>query len=61
MSQLIELTQALARFIEEMRQSQIAVQTQKPQAWLGNLDRQRPEIMPIMEGVYGAADADRWL
>jgi cyclopropane-fatty-acyl-phospholipid synthase len=31
------------------------------EAWLNNLDRQRNEILPIMQDVYGRHDADRWL
>ena len=30
-------------------------------AWLALLDRQREELMPVMELVYGKADAARWL
>jgi cyclopropane-fatty-acyl-phospholipid synthase len=31
------------------------------EAWLKNLDRHRSEILPIMQKVYGVADAERWL
>jgi cyclopropane-fatty-acyl-phospholipid synthase len=31
------------------------------EAWLKNLDRHRLKIMPILEEVYGVADAKRWL
>ena len=30
------------------------------QAWLGNLDKNRHHIMPILQKVYGHADAARW-
>jgi cyclopropane-fatty-acyl-phospholipid synthase len=30
------------------------------EAWLRNLDRNRIEIMPIMQAVYGVRDAKRW-
>jgi cyclopropane-fatty-acyl-phospholipid synthase len=30
-------------------------------AWLANLDRSRVEILPVLAGVYGRADAERWL
>ena len=35
--------------------------SQTAEAWLQNLDRHRKEIMPIMQEVYGVADAKRWL
>ncbi|MHC4476643.1 MAG: SAM-dependent methyltransferase [Planctomycetota bacterium] len=31
------------------------------EAWLENLDRNREKIIPIMQDVYGAQDAERWL
>ncbi|MGD9411274.1 MAG: hypothetical protein PVJ54_05415, partial [Desulfobacterales bacterium] len=31
------------------------------EAWLKNIDRHRSEILPIMQKVYGVADAERWL
>ena len=31
------------------------------EAWLANLDKNRKEIMPIMQDVYGPEDAGRWL
>lgn len=31
------------------------------EAWLANLDRNRQQILPIMQAVYGAQDAERWL
>lgn len=31
------------------------------EAWLKNLDRQVSVILPIMQTIYGAADAERWL
>ena len=31
------------------------------EAWLANLDRHRPAILPIFEDVYGLEDAGRWL
>ena len=31
------------------------------EAWLQNLDRHRSEILPIMQKVYGVADAENWL
>jgi cyclopropane-fatty-acyl-phospholipid synthase len=31
------------------------------EAWLANLDRNRKKILPIMQDVYGAPDAERWL
>jgi len=30
------------------------------EAWLANLDKKRHDIMPIMQAVYGPADAGRW-
>jgi cyclopropane-fatty-acyl-phospholipid synthase len=30
------------------------------EAWLANMDKHRQEILPIMQQVYGAADAERW-
>jgi cyclopropane-fatty-acyl-phospholipid synthase len=30
------------------------------EAWLGNLDRQRERVMPILAATYGAAQAQRW-
>ena len=30
-------------------------------AWLHNFDRQRPELLPILETVYGEQEAPRWL
>lgn len=29
--------------------------------WLRNMDRNRDSILPIMESVYGSADASRWM
>jgi cyclopropane-fatty-acyl-phospholipid synthase len=31
------------------------------EAWLDNLDRNRTEVMPVLESVYGPAEARRWL
>ena len=31
------------------------------EAWLENLDQKRKKILPIMQDVYGAQDAERWL
>ncbi|MGD8283773.1 MAG: cyclopropane-fatty-acyl-phospholipid synthase family protein [Desulfobacterales bacterium] len=31
------------------------------EAWLANLDKNRDDIMPIMQDVYGRKDAGRWL
>jgi len=31
------------------------------EAWLANLDKNRDDIMPIMQDVYGREDAGRWL
>ena len=31
------------------------------ETWLANLDKHRNDIMPIMQSVYGAENADRWL
>jgi len=31
------------------------------EAWLKNLDRNRRSIMPVLQDVYGLADASRWL
>ncbi|MBK9383603.1 MAG: class I SAM-dependent methyltransferase [Planctomycetes bacterium] len=31
------------------------------EAWLANLDRRRAEALPLLEQVYGAAEAPRWL
>jgi cyclopropane-fatty-acyl-phospholipid synthase len=31
------------------------------EAWLANLDRNRKKILPIMQEVYGAQSAERWL
>jgi cyclopropane-fatty-acyl-phospholipid synthase len=30
------------------------------EAWLGNMDARRAEIMPIMESTYGRAEAQKW-
>jgi len=30
-------------------------------AWLQNLDRRRNRVLPILQGVYGASEAKRWL
>jgi len=30
------------------------------EAWLKNLDHNRRSIMPVLEDVYGLADAGRW-
>ena len=30
-------------------------------AWLANMDRQKEQIMPILQQTYGAADALKWL
>jgi cyclopropane-fatty-acyl-phospholipid synthase len=30
------------------------------EAWLKNLDKNRQKVMPIMQAVYGLADAGRW-
>ncbi|MEM7454959.1 MAG: cyclopropane-fatty-acyl-phospholipid synthase family protein [Planctomycetota bacterium] len=30
------------------------------EAWLANMDRNRKEIMPILERTYGSEDAERW-
>ncbi|NNL76180.1 MAG: methyltransferase domain-containing protein [Desulfobacterales bacterium] len=34
--------------------------SQTAEAWLTNLDKQRKDIMPIMQDVYGIEDAVRW-
>jgi len=31
------------------------------EAWLGNMDRRREEILPVLAAVYGEAEAPRWL
>jgi cyclopropane-fatty-acyl-phospholipid synthase len=31
------------------------------EAWLGNVDRRREEILPVLAAVYGEAEAPRWL
>lgn len=30
------------------------------EAWLANMDRQRPEVMKVLKGAYGPRDARRW-
>jgi cyclopropane-fatty-acyl-phospholipid synthase len=30
------------------------------EAWLANMDRQRGQVMPVLEATYGAGDARRW-
>ena len=31
------------------------------EAWLMNLDAQRPQVLPILRETYGAVEAERWL
>jgi cyclopropane-fatty-acyl-phospholipid synthase len=31
------------------------------EAWLGNLDARRAEVLPVLAAAYGAGEAERWL
>jgi cyclopropane-fatty-acyl-phospholipid synthase len=33
---------------------------QTSEAWLANMDRQRAQLMPVLEATYGAGEARRW-